>query len=262
KRVRERTVQLEHEIHEKELAKKQAEDLSLSDSLTALPNRRAFLAELDAALARNQRYSKHSFSLLFIDLDGFKTINDILGHYAGDIVLIEIAKRLSGLIRANDFCSRLGGDEFVILLDDMNTKQQAVNIVNKLLATISAPISFNKQVMAVSASIGVYLHKDYYGDASSVLTMADEAMYEAKARGKDCFVFFNHDLHRRVRENTSLIQMLDQAMKDKEFEIYFQPICNINGVIIGVESLARWIHEGEMIPPEKIHSAFRAAWVD
>jgi len=252
KKVAEKTSDLQKEIHEKELAKKKAEEISLTDVLTTLPNRRSFLVELENILSKCQRDKKNSFSLLFIDLDGFKVINDTLGHYAGDVLLIEISKRLQNNIRANDFCARLGGDEFIVLLDNFNNETKVTSFVNKILNMIAEPINFNdEQKMLVTSSIGLYIHDDNEFDTSTILTMADEAMYEAKTKGKNRYALFDQALHQRINENNNLTSQLSNAFDNNEFLVYYQPICNLQGDIIGAESLARWQHNGAMISPAK-----------
>ena len=252
KRVEERTIDLQTEITKKEQAKKRAEQISFTDALTKLPNRRAFTETLEKTVNNYKQGSKRPFSLLFIDLDGFKTINDTLGHYAGDVVLIEISKRMKSIIRNNDFCSRLGGDEFVIMLDNLNTQTHVINVVEKLLNNLSQAIAYNNnQTMSVTASIGVYLHTNDETNSSTILTMSDEAMYEAKKRGKNRYVLFDKALQEKLENKTQLVQLLDVAFTKNEFIVYYQPICNVNGEIVGAEALARWQHQGEFISPAR-----------
>lgn len=252
KRVNNRTDELQKEIAKKEQAKQLAEKLSLTDMLTELPNRRAFLIELSRCISQSELQNDFTFSLLFIDLDGFKSINDTLGHYAGDVLLIEVSKRIQNAIRNLDVCARLGGDEFVILIENFSDEERITEIANTLLSSIAEAVQFNDtQQMNVSASIGIYLHQPQgkYFNSSSILTMADEAMYEAKQRGKNGYVVFDQGLFERMAKSNSLIQKLNLAFINKEFLVYFQPICDVNGKIIGAESLARWQHKGEMISP-------------
>ncbi len=253
KRVQERTRELKKEISKKENAKRKAEIISLTDILTGLPNRRAFISELEQATLHNKNNHALHFSLLFIDLDGFKVINDTLGHYAGDVVLIEIAKRMKNLVRNNDFCARIGGDEFVIMLHGLNQQNKVIHIVKKLIDNIALPVDFNDHHrMNVTASIGVYLQNtDTDNTPSTILTMADEAMYEAKLKGRNCYVLFDEHIHQKIHDKTQLTRQLNTAMANNEFMVYFQPICDVSGKICGVESLARWEHNGQMISPAK-----------
>ena len=251
-RVNQRTRELQQEIEKTEQAKRHAERISLLDTLTGLPNRRAFLEALDRKLQQCREDPVQSFSLLFIDLDGFKAVNDVLGHYEGDVLLVQVARQMQSHVREKDICARLGGDEFVVLLHDIRDRKQVIRIAEKLLDCISRPIRFsNEKVMGVSASIGIYLHRGEAIDSSAILNRADEAMYEAKARGKNCYALFDHGIQRRMEEKNTLIEQLDSALENREFEVHYQPICDMRGEIVGAESLGRWRHRGKMIPPGK-----------
>ena len=250
KRVDRRTHELKLEVAKKELAKRRAEMASLTDPLTKLPNRKALVEELKHTL--ELMHSGQQFAVLFIDLDGFKPINDTLGHYAGDVLLIEIAKRIKSCIRDNDFCARMGGDEFVILLNHIQKKDTLKYIAENLLNSIAVPIDFNdSQSMAVSASIGIYASDNRQLSISDILSNADEAMYSAKSQGKNCYVIFNAQLEEKMRHKKHIRQNLDDAFINNEFIIYFQPICDVDKNIVGAESLARWKHNGEFISPAK-----------
>jgi len=252
RQVKKRTLALEEQVDIKEIEKQQAKKMALTDTLTNLPNRRAFLEILNCVAKRSRDQTSNKFAILFIDLDGFKLINDTLGHSAGDILLIAISKCLKQVVRGGDVCARLGGNEFVVMLHGVNDKEILTKIINNLLSCIAEPVYFNKkQKMQVSGSIGVYLSSTAINDASTILTMADEAMYEAKSRGKDCFVFFDDQLKEKMQHKKDILQLLDDAFVKDEFMVYYQPICDINGSIIAMESLARWQHNGNMIPPDK-----------
>jgi len=138
------------------------------------------------------------------------------------------------------------------MLDNLNTQTHVINVVEKLLNNLSQAIAYNNnQTMSVTASIGVYLHTNDETNSSTILTMSDEAMYEAKNRGKNRYVLFDKALQEKLENKTQLVQLLDVAFTKNEFIVYYQPICNVNGEIVGAEALARWQHQGEFISPAR-----------
>lgn len=159
------------------------------DTLTGLPNRRMFFDRLTVEIKRATR-AKHIFVLMFIDLDGFKEVNDAFGHQAGDELLVEVSKRLETCIRQSDTLARLGGDEFTIILTALDNLTAVENITNKLLRVLSTPFQLGPATASISASIGVAVYPTHGDDGDSLISHADTAMYKAKARGKNCWVVF------------------------------------------------------------------------
>jgi len=188
KRVEERTQELTEEIGLRREVEEKLRHSASHDGLTGLPNRGLLIDRINAALASGHREEKQ-FALLFIDLDGFKAVNDNLGHEAGDKVLIEAATRISGHIRETDTAARIGGDEFVILLSDVTGKASVSLFAEKMVKFISAPYPFATAKDAISASIGIALYPDDGGDCDDLLKMADEAMYNVKKGGRNGFLF-------------------------------------------------------------------------
>lgn len=165
------------------------------DALTGLPNRRMFFHRLKEEIKRALR-AKQVFALIFIDLDGFKEVNDASGHQVGDELLIEISKRLTQCIRQSDTLARLGGDEFTIILGALENRVAVEAIANKLLKTLNAPIQLNSHTASISASVGIAIFPDHGDDGDSLISRADTAMYEAKAQGKNCWVVFEPPIDR------------------------------------------------------------------
>lgn len=164
------------------------------DVLTGAPNRKLFIKRLHKAL-EHQRYHQHMVALLFIDLDGFKQINDTLGHDFGDYCLVEVTQRLNACIRSNDQLGRFGGDEFVIVLDNLRSQSGVKEVANRILTVLSNPFMYHQQHFKISASIGIAISNSdsnesgfYQADADTLITYADNAMYQAKSNGKDCYV--------------------------------------------------------------------------
>ena len=187
-RVRERTQELQDEVMERRRAEEKLRHVATHDGLTDLPNRSLLMDRLKTSIARANR-SREKCAVVFIDLDGFKPINDTLGHDKGDLVLQETAKRLNACIRQTDTAARFGGDEFVIVLSDIKDKDDAVPVAEKLLSSIAEPIAFEEGEAKIGASIGIAMYPDHGEDAEAVLKSADDAMYDIKAGGKNNYGF-------------------------------------------------------------------------
>ena len=222
------------------------------DALTGLPNRALFRELLTRAMAQTERAEK-LLAVLFLDLDGFKNINDTLGHEAGDALLKVIADRLVGELRKDDVVARQGGDEFTILLQGVNVIQDIVQIADKLLIATARPLHYQAQAIHVTASIGVTIYPFDDMNAENLLRNADTAMYRAKQAGKNNFQFYTAEMNASIRERMEIESGLHRALVENQFELYFQPKANIRGdVIVGVEALLRWHHpERGLIPPDK-----------
>ena len=216
------------------------------DPLTGLPNRTLLLERLDEAIHLNQRHSGANFAVLFLDLDRFKTINDSLGHRAGDRLLIEVARRLQQCTRSEDTVARLGGDEFVILLLGIDSEDDAYQAVKHIHQTLTTPLELNEQPIYPAASIGISLSNKNKSRAEDYLRQADIAMYEAKSSRKPNFVLFNKNMHARVMNRLQLEIDLRQAIKRNELQLHYQPIVSLStGTILGFEALLRWMHAGK-----------------
>ncbi|ARV61813.1 REC domain-containing diguanylate cyclase [Nostocales cyanobacterium HT-58-2] len=161
------------------------------DALTALPNRVLFFERLRQVFERGKRRSNYHYAVLFLDLDGFKTINDSFGHSVGDNLLVEIARRLESCLRSGDTVSRFGGDEFAILIEDIRDVSDATNVAKRIQHTLSLPLYLDKHQISIAASIGIALNYSGYEKPESLLRDADMAMYHAKEQGKACYVVFN-----------------------------------------------------------------------
>jgi diguanylate cyclase (GGDEF)-like protein len=212
---------------------------ALHDPLTNLPNRTLFLDRLRQAEERAAR-SGGCVGVLFLDLDGFKTVNDSLGHGLGDELLVGVARRLESVLRAGDTAARLGGDEFAILVEDLDADRQAVIVADRIMAALRAPFTIGGQEVAARASIGVATAG---GPGSDLLRDADLAMYQAKADGRDRIVGFNGDMHAAMVERMALEGDLRRALERGELSLTFQPIVDLaDGRALAAEALLRWHH--------------------
>ncbi|MFE0257048.1 aminotransferase class I/II-fold pyridoxal phosphate-dependent enzyme [Streptomyces sp. NPDC059010] len=220
---------LEHELTER----------AFHDSLTGLPNRTLLLERIERALLRSRRESSLT-SLLFIDLDDFKLVNDTLGHSAGDHLLRDVGTRLSQTLRRTDTAARLGGDEFAVLMEDAREPLDAELLAAQVIQTLSRPFVLGEESVTVSASVGVATARDST-DADELLGHADLALYAAKAAGKRQWRRFQPMLHTRMIERHDLQSRLAQAVAGKEFALRYQPVVDITaGEVVGFEALVRW----------------------
>ncbi len=212
------------------------------DPLTGLPNRLMFADRLATALLRGRR-ERHSVGLLFIDLDGFKKVNDTLGHKAGDDLLKEISIRLAACVRSDDTIARLGGDEFTVILPNIHGPGDTEVVAKKIIERVREPINLADTEVYVSASIGITLYPDDADDEETLVKHADTAMYEAKAAGRRTYKFFTADMNRNAQEKMQLEMELRSAIDRNEFDIRYQPIIDLKtGRITGTEALVRWNH--------------------
>jgi diguanylate cyclase (GGDEF)-like protein len=222
------------------------------DKLTGLVNRALLNERLAVALQRAAVDPERGFSLLFLDFDRFKLINDSLGHDVGDLLLKGIAGRLRSNVRASDSTSReasgstvarLGGDEFVIILDGVNDAATSTIVADRLLKVLDAPYQLGEHTVRSSASIGIVHSRDGYTTPDAMLRDADIAMYEAKARGKACHVSFNTGMRDAIRARIDAENDLRAALGTSQLHLVYQPIISLEDrVIHGVEALARWVH--------------------
>ena len=212
---------------------------ALHDSLTGLPNRSLFLDRMRHALARAERGSE-PVAVLFCDLDGFKTVNDSLGHRTGDRLLLAVAERLTECLRPADTIARLGGDEFAVLLEELRQPGDAARAAQRLLDALRAPFELRGREFYISASIGIAAGA---GDAETLLRDADLAMYRAKARGKGRYAVYEPSMHTAIVERMELEFDLKRALEQDELAVVYQPIFSlVDGRVSGVEALVRWHH--------------------
>ena len=225
---------------------------SQHDFLTGLPNRLLLNDRLGQAIALARRHMCQ-VAVLFVDLDGFKHINDSLGHLIGDKLLQSIAKRLLECVRTPDTVSRQGGDEFVILLQEVLRPEDTANTTRRVLQTISEAHSIDNHDLYVTASIGVSMYPSDGLNVETLLKNADTAMYQAKEDGRQCCKFFAPAMNVRAVERQSIEEDLRYALKKKEFTLHYQPKIDIGtGTITGVEALLRWMHPTRgCVPPLK-----------
>ena len=209
------------------------------DGLTGLANRGLFRDRLDQALARSER-TRESLAVLLVDLDGFKQVNDSLGHDAGDELLKEVAGRFANVVRANDTLARLGGDEFAILVDGAS-EHHALNVARRLLESLGEPVSVAGRELTLAASIGVVMHPGGVGSSDELIRHADVAMYAAKESGRGRFEVFQLDMARELGELLGLEHELRLGLMRSEFSLHYQPEVDVETQrIVGVEALLRW----------------------
>ena len=223
------------------------------DGLTGLPNRALFLDRLGVATAAGRRNNAMTFAVLFLDLDRFKTINDSLGHGAGDALLIETGRRLERFIRRGDTVARLGGDEFAILINNINELSDAIHMAKRAQDVLAEPFQMGDREIYVTASIGVALPESSEQKPEELLRDADIAMYRAKAAGRAQYQVFDDDMHQSAVRLLTLETQLRRAVENNEFVLHYQPIVSLGvGRIVGFEALVRWRHpEGGLVPPAK-----------
>ena len=234
----------------------------VSDPLTGLPNRLLFIDRLGRLIKHSKRRKDHLFAVLFMDLDGFKMINDSLGHLAGDQLLVGVASRLEKCLRSSDTVARLGetftvarlgGDEFTILLDDIKEPDDANRAAERLMKALAPPFLLAGKEIFTSISIGIALSNTAYEEPEDMLRDADTAMYRAKSLGKARFEVFDADMRASVMARLQLETDLRRALERNEFRNFYQPIVALDsGQVVGFEALVRWQHPTRgMIGPEE-----------
>lgn len=224
--------------------KARAEHQALHDTLTDLPNRHLLLQRMDHAIHRARR-SGMRLAVLFLDLDGFKRVNDSQGHDAGDDLLIQLARCLAGSVRETDTLCRLGGDEFVLLIEDCGSARDLNRVIDRLFGCARRLYKLQDQETWVTWSCGVAVYPRDGGDCSTLMRNADLAMYRAKARGGDCCIQYNPSMSRQVLRDLALRTELRRAVDNREFLVYYQPqVDATGGVTLAVEALVRWRHPG------------------
>jgi len=222
------------------------------DALTGIPNRVLLADRMKQAIAQTSR-DKNMMAVCYLDLDGFKSINDSMGHEAGDQVLIEVANRIGNTLRGGDTVARLGGDEFVALLLGLEKGEECVTTLERLLTAIIQPIQIKNKSYTISASIGVSIYPQDEDDSDTLLRHADQAMYTAKQSGKNRFHIYDTALDRRARDQHDFLKSIRHGLKQGQFELYYQPkIHLLSKELAGAEALIRWCHpeRGLLAPGE------------
>jgi len=239
--VRLRTLALEEEISQRKQAEQQLTHTASHDNLTGLANRLIFIDLLNHAIASSKRFPDRLFAILFLDLDRFKVVNDSLGHHAGDTLLKIVAKELVSLVRDKDTVARFGGDEFVILIEDLESMQEAYDIAERITEFLATPFVIEEHPVYIGTSIGVLFNNERYDSADIMLRDADTAMYQAKEKGRGRYEVFDSSMHSTIQNALMLEADIRDAISAEEFIPYYQPIVSLeNNSVIGFEALARW----------------------
>jgi diguanylate cyclase (GGDEF)-like protein/PAS domain S-box-containing protein len=239
------------DVSERKAFEEQLAHQAFHDPVTHLANRALFNDRVRHAVARSLREGM-GMAVLFVDLDDFKTVNDSLGHAVGDRVLLEVAQRIAGSVRAADTAARFGGDEFAILLEDVQDMQTAVETAERILEALSRPLDLDEKHLVIRASLGISIAEAGHPiDADELIRNADAAMYIAKGDGKGGYRLFEPAMHDRVVARLALRADLQRALEREEFELHYQPLVRLeDGVITGLEALIRWRHPTRgLIPP-------------
>lgn len=249
-----------NDISSRKEVEEKMEYMAYHDALTNLPNRMHLVERLENEIRRSRRHHYYG-AVLFIDLDHFKNINDSLGHPVGDIVLKQVADRLQKSVREEDLVARLSGDEFVVVLTVLDQELdmaglKAAEVAEKIRKSVSEPYPYEDITLHVSCSIGIVVYSDKESSVHELLRFADTAMYQVKAKGRNAIEFFNLGMADKVSHQLKLESELHKALKEEQFELFFQPKVGVtSGRILGGEALLRWNHPerglvspGEFIP--------------
>jgi diguanylate cyclase (GGDEF)-like protein/PAS domain S-box-containing protein len=243
------------DISERKAFEEQLAHQAFHDPVTNLPNRALFVERVRHAISRSRREGSE-LGVIFLDIDDFKTINDSLGHGAGDAALIDVAKRLSYSIRSSDTAARFGGDEFVVLLEDLEGTETAVEVAERVLEDLRAPLMVAGKELVLRASIGIsILAGDSTASADELIRDADAAMYIAKRDGKGGYRLFEPEMHAGVLARLELRADLQRALENGQFDLHYQPIVKLaDGRVAGMEALLRWRHpeRGLVVPGDFI----------
>ncbi len=246
-RMESKTAQMASSLRE---ANAELQRLVLHDSLTKLPNR-LLLGDRVQQTIEECRRGGSLCAILFVDLDRFKTLNDSLGHFAGDTVLRAVAERLKTAVRHEDTVSRLGGDEFVILLKHIARVADAGEVARKVIECVSEPIVIDEHELRIGASVGIAIHPDHGAESDRLIANADAAMYHVKKSGRSSFAFFAPEMSTYFPKRLALENELRAAIEKKQFVLHYQPKVDMRtGRIVGMEALVRWRHpQRGMVPP-------------
>ncbi|AFZ04456.1 GGDEF domain-containing response regulator [Calothrix sp. PCC 6303] len=264
-RVQRRTKELEDamqklqaEINSRQELQTKLLNIVLHDSLTGLPNRVLFLRKLESALNRTKQDDNYQFAVLFLDCDRFKVVNDSLGHFVGDELLIAIARRIQATLSPFDTFARFGGDEFAVLLENVTDLGMVKDLAEKIIQELSLPFKLSRYEVFMDASIGINWGDRNYEKPEFIMRDADTAMYRAKASGRARYHIFDPVMHSQAIKLLELENDLRRAVERQEFIIYYQPLVSLpTGRISGFEALIRWQHpqHGLILPTEFIPAA-------
>lgn len=215
---------------------------ALHDPLTKLPNRLLFFDRVDHALLR-RRDRKHRVALFFVDLDDFKQLNDELGHTGADEVLVQIAERIRANVRSGDTVARFGGDEFAVLEEEVTSREHALNVAERVREAIRQTLVVSTGEAEIDCSIGIALESDRVRQSTELMRNADNAMHEAKGRGKGQLVVYDDSMRSETVQRLDLEEELRKALREGQFQVYYQPIVSLpDERVVGVEALVRWNH--------------------
>ena len=240
------------DISSRKQHEEQLERIAHYDALTGIPNRVLLADRMKQAMAQTIR-EQNMLAVCYLDLDGFKSINDQFGHETGDQILVEISRRIEATIRGGDTVARLGGDEFVILLLGLERGKECVVTLDRLLEVIAQPISIKEHLFALSASIGVSIYPLDNEDIDTLLRHADQAMYAAKLSGKNRYYLHDTEQDQRTREHHAIRGHIKHGLLHSQFELYYQPKVDMRSKrLVGAEALIRWRHpeRGLLLPAE------------
>jgi diguanylate cyclase (GGDEF)-like protein/PAS domain S-box-containing protein len=241
-----------YDITERKFLEERLEHRALHDSLTGLPNRQLFMDRLGQALRRTRRRKKGRVAVLFMDLDGFKVVNDSLGHEAGDLLLAAVAKRLKRCLRPEDTLARFGGDEFVVLVEDVEAADEAVRVAERIIDELRERFVLDGRELYARASIGIAIGEDRTKDPDDLLRDADTAMYRAKDEGWE-YAVFDPVMYEKAIDRLEVENDLGRAVEQEEFVVHYQPIVSLQtGEVFAVEALVRWEHpERGLLDPDE-----------
>jgi len=249
-------------VMERDQSQKRIRELAFTDELTGLASRAQFYQNLEELIKTSSRH-RHRFALLYLDLDDFKSVNDSLGHDAGDLLLKAIAKRLQSSCREIDFVARLSGDEFCILAKEIDDDYSA-NVAKRCLDTITQPIEISTRKLLPTCSIGIAHYPDDGEDLTTLIKAADTSLYAAKENGKNQYAFYKPELTHKAEYRFQVEQYLREAIEKQQLSLVYQPQVNVTtGEIIGVEALSRWHHPilGQIPPDDFIATAERIGMI-
>ena len=243
-----RELKLTHEIAERARDEAHQHQIESYDQLTKLPNRQMLKSEFRKKIEESSRHRKSLATLLF-DLDFFKEVNDLHGHEAGNELLTQVADRMSRVTRNYDLLSRIGGDEFVVVISGLNDRADIIQVVEKIIASLSAPFKLEKTIINATTSVGISMYPEDGLDTSKLLRNADLAMHRAKAEGRNCYQFFNAELNLELQYSRWVETTLRDALEHNSLELQYQPQFNVDsGEIDSAEAVIRWPHgDGDKI---------------
>jgi diguanylate cyclase (GGDEF)-like protein len=233
------------DVTDSRLASRKIEHMALFDTLTGLPNRIQFRDRMQAVLERGDR-NGHGFSVLYVDLDLFKTVNDTLGHPIGDKLLREVSQRLAASVRSIDLVARFGGDEFLILISPSAAPVDIEAVCGRLIAALSAPYQIDDHTIVISASIGAATAPENESSADQMIKNADMALYHAKTQGRGCFRRFSASMDEQAQRKRQIEVDLRKALVNEDLEVFYQPIVDVRtGCVNTFEALLRWRHPSQ-----------------